>query len=459
MKKKEYIAAITEFKAAMKRYKRAKLSTNALNFIHTNMALSYAKSGNKEDLSTVNRLLSLITTKIYNDNNWTYNIAIAHYFAGNKNESAALLSSIIRKDEYYFQAYVTLEDIYRNSGNIEDAEKVIERMNTAEERLKKKNEKNKNKKAQAKTERNKKKGTLSAKGKRPDIKNLRIIRTDDHLEFNKVKLINEKSMAQIQEGISAYNLGVNALAKKEYKKAQDYLKDAEKRLNRGKVIDDGLNYVRGNLAIACLATEERRGLGHAKKYLRSITSKLFSTRDWSYNMAVVYYQFAFMSSRENKKDGGRNWGTTAASENITQSIKLFQKTIKQDKLFMPAYENLIYIYKEQGEYKKAEKMVSSAKRVRLKLMQSFSKEDQKTQGIDAAIFRINLGTFGSFDTPARLFDELNIITIPISEDNTTYLAGLFYSLDKALEYKRRMNKEGYPDAYIVAYKNGEEVDF
>ena len=47
MKKKEYISAINEFKSAMKRYKRAKLSDNALNFIRANMALSYASTCNK----------------------------------------------------------------------------------------------------------------------------------------------------------------------------------------------------------------------------------------------------------------------------------------------------------------------------------------------------------------------------------------------------------------------------
>ena len=49
MTNKEYQAAITEFKASMKIYKRAKLSNDALNFINANMALSYASTVNKED--------------------------------------------------------------------------------------------------------------------------------------------------------------------------------------------------------------------------------------------------------------------------------------------------------------------------------------------------------------------------------------------------------------------------
>lgn len=459
MRNKEFKAAITEFKAAMKRYKRAKLSLDALNFIHANMALSYAKSANKDDLATANRLLSLITNKAYNDNKWTYNIAIAHYLVGNQNEAASLLSSIIRKDEYYFQAYITLEDIYRNSGNTSDSEKVITRMKTAENKLKKRNQKIQQKQSEIKSEKNNKKATISTKGKRPDIKNLKILKNDNHMQFNKINQIDERNMVQIQEGISTYDLGVNALLNKEYKKAQDYLKDAEKRLKRGKITNDGLNYVRGNLAIACLATEEKRGVGHAKRYLRPITSKLFDTREWTYNMAVVYYQFAYMSARENKKDGGRNWKTTSASENISKSIKLFQKVIKQDKLFLTAYENLIYIYKEQREYKKAEKVVNAAKKVRIKLMESFNKEDQLAQGLSAAIFRVNLGKFGNFDTPAKIDYEPNLITIPISEHKTTYLAGLFYSLEEAIEYKKKMNDKGYSKAYIVAYQDGEEVEF
>ena len=67
MNNQEYSAAINEFKAAMKRYKRAKLSDDALNFIRVNMALCYANTGNKEDKVVGERLLNLITSRIYKD--------------------------------------------------------------------------------------------------------------------------------------------------------------------------------------------------------------------------------------------------------------------------------------------------------------------------------------------------------------------------------------------------------
>ena len=447
MKNKDYTAAIKEFKSAMKRYKRAKLSDDALNYIRANMALSYSSTGNKEDLALSKRLLDFITSKLYSNNKWTYNIAIAHHKIGNVNEAASLLSSVIRKDNFYFQAYVTLEDIYRNSGNDQDADRVIERMLRAEEKLMQQNRKNSAaSKGVEKNKRNKKAVSIPT-GKRPDITNLKIIRKDDHLQFNKIDKIDERGMIQIQDGITEYNIGVKCLSNKEYKTAQTHLKNTEKRLKRGKVTEDGLNFTRGNLAISYLATGEKRGVGQAKRYLRSLTQKLYKSREWTYNIAVAQYTFSSASR-----------GTTK-EEYLKKSIKLFQKTIKQDKLFLPAYENLIYIYNQQNEDKKAISMSNSLEKSRLKLMQSFSKEDQLAQGGEAYIFRLNIGTFGKFDTPLDLLEEEYLITVPISEQKTAYLAGLFYTLDEAKAYQKTMIKDGYSTSFIVAFKDGEKLEF
>ncbi|KRO66029.1 MAG: hypothetical protein ABR81_03900 [Cryomorphaceae bacterium BACL11 MAG-121128-bin16] len=99
------------------------------------------------------------------------------------------------------------------------------------------------------------------------------------------------------------------------------------------------------------------------------------------------------------------------------------------------------------------------KKARLKLMQSFSKEEQLAKGGVAYIFRLNLGTFGSFDTPARVLDEPNVIAIPMTEETTAYLSGLFYNLDEALDYQKKMEEKGYLNSFIVAYNNGEEEGF
>jgi len=444
MKKKDYTEAINEFKSAMKRYKRAKLSDDALNYLRVNMALSYSSTGNKEDIAVSKRFLELITSKIYSDNKWAYNIAIAHHKIGNINEAASLLSSLIRKDEFYFQAYTTLEDIYRSSGNDKDADKVIKRMQTAEDKLLQKNQK---KSSLAKGTEKNKKNIFIPKGKKPDITNLKIVKKDDHLQFNKIDKIDERAMIQIQEGIGEYNIGVKSLSNKKYKKAQTHLKNTEKRLKRGKVTEDGLNFSRGNLAISYLASGEKRGVGQAKRYLKYLTPKLYKSREWTYNIAVAQYTFSLASR-----------GTTK-EEYLKKSIKLFQKTIKQDKLFLTAYENLIYIYKELNEDKKAINISNSLKKARLKLMHSFSKEDQLAQGGDTYVFRLNLGTFGEFGTPANLFEEEYLISVPISQQKTAYLAGMFYTLEEAINYQESMIKEGYATSFIVAFKDGEKLEF
>ena len=51
MRNKDYMVAIAEFKNAMKRYKRAKLSPDAYNYLHTNMALCYVSTGKIKDKS------------------------------------------------------------------------------------------------------------------------------------------------------------------------------------------------------------------------------------------------------------------------------------------------------------------------------------------------------------------------------------------------------------------------
>ncbi len=72
---------------------------------------------------------------------------------------------------------------------------------------------------------------------------------------------------------------------------------------------------------------------------------------------------------------------------------------------------------------------------------------------------LNLWTFGDFDTPVDLFEEVYLITIPIPEQKTAYLAGMFYTLDEAIAYQKSMKKHGYITSFIVAFKDGEKLKF
>ena len=61
------------------------------------------------------------------------------------------------------------------------------------------------------------------------------------------------------------------------------------------------------------------------------------------------------------------------------SKKLFKKSIKQDKLFLTAYENLIYIYKEQGEPKKAKNVATSLIKAREIQEEQEKQKEKKNQ--------------------------------------------------------------------------------
>lgn len=438
MRNKNYNAAVEEFKSAMKRYKRAKLSPDAYNYIHTNMALCYISTGHKKDKVMAKRFVNLLTKTIFKEKKWLYNIAIVQYHLNNQDEAASMLSSCIKMDEFNYQAYTTLKALYEESGNTKSANKVHDRMQNAQAKeLKEKQKAN----ADKKREKTKKKGKVvitPSSGIEPDINNLTIVTNDDHLQFNKINKIDARSMDQIQKGVGAYNDGVKALKNKDYDKAIDDLKDAEKRLKRGKITEDGLNFVRGNLAIAYLSKRDKRGKGQAKRYLKYLTKRIYKTREWTYNLAVAYHTFG----------------------DKEKALDLFKLAIKQDRLYLAPYQNMIYVYTEMDKGKKALSVQKSYEKNRDDLIKSFSKQDQSKYNVtDPYVFRINLGSYGEFDTPEDLFDEGNLISVPLDNSTTTYLAGMFYNMNSATDYQKQMRKKGYLNCFVVAFKDGEKLEF
>ena len=87
MHNKNYAAAIAEFKNAMKRYKRAKLSPDSYNYLYTNMALCYVSTGNNKDKVMAKRYVNLLTKTIFKEKDWLHNIAIVHYHLNNQDEA------------------------------------------------------------------------------------------------------------------------------------------------------------------------------------------------------------------------------------------------------------------------------------------------------------------------------------------------------------------------------------
>ena len=113
-----------------------------------------------------------------------------------------------------------------------------------------------------------------------------------------------------------------------------------------------------------------------------------------------------------------------------------------------------------GDPKKALSVQKSYDKSRNDLIRSFSKQDQSKFGIgDPYVFRVNLGTYGEYDTPADIYEEGNLISIPIDNATTSYVAGMFSNMNEAISYQKQMRKRGYSDAFVVAFKDGEKTEF
>ena len=159
------------------------------------------------------------------------------------------------------------------------------------------------------------------------------------------------------------------------------------------------------------------------------------------------------------KPSSRSKGTTQ-KDFLEKSVRLFRSAIQIDKLFLTAYENLIYVYKAMGEDAKALKTHKAFVKSRDRLLNSFSKDEQTKLGMGVPyVFRVRLGTYGVYTAPVELYDQEYLITVPVNERQTSFLAGMFYNLKDAQVYLKKMQKNGFQGASIAAFKDGEITEF
>jgi len=52
-----------------------------------------------------------------------------------------------------------------------------------------------------------------------------------------------------------------------------------------------------------------------------------------------------------------------------------------------------------------------------------------------------------------------LISIPIDDKTTSYVAGMFFNMNEAISYQKQMRKRGYSDCFVVAFKDGEKTEF
>ena len=113
---------------------------------------------------------------------------------------------------------------------------------------------------------------------------------------------------------------------------------------------------------------------------------------------------------------------------------------------------------EQG--KKALSVQKSHDKSENDLMRAYTKKQQQKYNVtNPGVFRVNLGTYGEYDTPADLFYEGNLISIPIDDVTTSYVAGIFDNTNDAEAYQKQMRKRGYSDCFVVWFQDGEKTEF
>ena len=473
-------------------YKKAKVNDENLNYIYINLAYSCAISENYKP--STQRYLSRITSKIENkdDVKWVYNMGIIYSMCEDLEttnstspeirSSIKLLSKAIQLEEECIDAYTALSALYRklsrkeNDENARNAEKVHRRKEIIEAKIEKRNTKEiaRNNQEDYNNQEDFADEREYRNGRSPKIQDLHIQTYDRHLAYNKNLQYDKTKLEELsREGILSYDRGALYLKNKDYEDAVDELTNALQQLKKAKVSEHGLNFSRGNLAIACLASGDF--VSQAKKPLLNITDKLYTSsdenpgfRNWTYNIAVANYEYGIqiINMRIDKETKPEKWlEKLQESAFIKQAIKLFKLSIHHDKYYIQSYENLVHIYNELEEYDKAESYEKKYIKYRNELLNSMTREEQKRRGIDGTyIFRIQVGGNGykEYEAPSDLFDEEYIITIPRKDNKlgnvTVYLVGNYENLEEAEKKLKSMKKRGYESATIKVYRDGERIN-
>lgn len=177
------------------------------------------------------------------------------------------------------------------------------------------------------------------------------------MDFVNVKNLNDRASEQIKLADQSYADGVQFLNQGNSVKAIASFKSAFKNYKRAKVNEDGLNYPNLQLAVAHAISDVSRDNKKVIRYLELVTKSIDKDKDWTYNMAILYYV-----NKEEEK----------ASE-------LLESVVKMDKFFFKAYGNLAAVYQTIGDNKKSEKTL-----IRLASAQNAFAEKERKKNLAAA---------------------------------------------------------------------------
>jgi len=120
----EYPLAIKAFKSSLKKFNQAKVSQSTLSYVNANLAMSYFRSPEKRDQKKVLPIIETLSKEVYEERDFTYNIAVIQHSLGNKEKALELLEKCNSIDKYYLLPYQNQVAIYNEMDDLKNAKKV-----------------------------------------------------------------------------------------------------------------------------------------------------------------------------------------------------------------------------------------------------------------------------------------------------------------------------------------------
>lgn len=440
--------AIASFKTAFKNYKRAKFNEDALNFVNIQLAIAHAMSSELRDRKKVSRYMELITKAIYKDKVWTYNIAILKSTINQEIEAAELLESVIKMDKYFFKAYGNLAAVYQAVNEPKKANKTLSKLSTAQEILAEKERKEQLASAKQKEKKGSQKPMkkeVHPEGISPNPESL-VAKGDAKsvMKHESIAAFDERARKKIREGQEAFEEGVALFNNGEYDLSSKLFKSSLKKYTQAKVKQATLNYITIQLAMSYFRSPNDRNKKKVIPLLEGLSKDIYKERDWVYDMSVMYHGLG----------------------KIEKSLELLLMCSDLDQYFLIAYQNQVSLYNEQKDLKSAKKSFKNHEKYKDELTQiykQFVRTGEMQEGVDlsfldGAIFRIALGDFNEYQLPVDIYLHEELVIVPLGEDYFSYTCGNYESFINAEAYLKKLTVR-YPEAHIIAFKDGVRTDF
>jgi len=257
---------------------------------------------------------------------------------------------------------------------------------------------------------------------------------------------DDRSRKKLKEGQDLFDQGASLFNDGEYDLAIKSFKSSLKKFNQANVSEYSLSVVTANLAMAYFMSPSERNNKKAKPLLETLSKQIFDSRDWNYNLAIMYNDF----------------------EDTDKALELLEKCNDLDKYFLLSYQNQIALHNDREDLKKAKRVFKTHEKYKdeiTEIYKEYVRSGIKQEGIDlsfleGAIFRVFLGVFSEYHMPVDIYLHDDLIMVPLGNDYFNFISGNFESYKAAERYLNKISvRDDYLDSFIIAFKDGVRTDF